>query len=79
MYAAVELVGSKAHVIILLPNGEHSITGVESVSEAYTIIAQMGSEGWEMTGAEQEIATQLFTSQTNTQVRRLWFKKPLEA
>ncbi|MBK9122924.1 MAG: hypothetical protein IPM16_07345 [Chloroflexi bacterium] len=78
LYAVVDFIRGKAQVTVLMPNGDHRVTAVGSEEEAFTVIAQMGSEGWEMTGAEQQVRTRVLTEATYTDFRRLWFKKPIE-
>jgi hypothetical protein len=78
LYATVDFIRGEAQMTILMPNGDHRVNAVGSEQEAFKVIAQMGSEGWELTGTEQQIRTRLLTDATYTDFRRLWFKKPLE-
>lgn len=78
LYATVDFAQGKAQMTILMPNGNHHISVVNAEQEAYTMIAQMGSEGWELTGTEQQVRTLPLTNATHTDFRRLWFKKPLD-
>ena len=78
LYATVDFAQGKAQMTVLMPNGDHRISVVGSEQEAFKVIAQMGGEGWELTGSEQQIRTLPLTDATFTDFRRIWFKKPLE-
>jgi hypothetical protein len=78
LYATVDFIREKAQVTVLMPNRDHRVTAVESEDEAFTVIAQMGSEGRELTGAEQQVRTRVLIEATYTDFRRLWFKKPID-
>lgn len=78
LYATVDFAQGKAQMTVLMSNGNHHISVVGSEQEAFQVIAQMGSEGWELTGTEQQVRTLPLTHATHTDFRRLWFKKPLE-
>jgi len=77
LYATIEFIGDQAQVTILMSNGKHSVTSLDSHKEMYQVIAQMGADGWELSSTEQDIKTG-WGDNTRTVVRRLWFKKPLE-
>ena len=58
LYATVDFAQGKAQMTILMPNGNHHISVVSAEQEAYTMIAQMGSEGWELTGVHPLVRTE---------------------
>ncbi len=78
LYSVVEFVGDRAQVTVLMSNAEHVVTAVGTHDEMFTIIAQMGAEGWELSVTDHSITTLALRGITRTDVRRLWFKKPLE-